>query len=115
MKNERHSQEKKLNERANEDGYFAAKEHELIEVMKSEFHKLEAAGREARMATCPKCAGNFAKYRFMEFNLERCESCEGIWLDKGQLAKILRQQARGPLGAFLDRCFAKDKLAIKIP
>jgi Zn-finger nucleic acid-binding protein len=45
----------------------------------------------------------------MDFVLDRCESCEGIWLNKDQLKGILRKAARGPLGAFLDRCFAKDE------
>jgi Zn-finger nucleic acid-binding protein len=43
----------------------------------------------------------------MEFVLERCDSCGGIWLDQGELEGIVRSAARGPLGAFLDRCFAK--------
>jgi Zn-finger nucleic acid-binding protein len=98
----------KFDERANEGGYFAAKEHELIEGLKAEFQKDETGRREAQMASCPKCSGKFEKYRFMGFVLERCENCEGIWLKKGELAGILRQQARGPLGAFLDRCFSKS-------
>lgn len=102
-----------FDERANEDSYFAAKEHELIEEMKAEFHNTEAARREAAMATCPKCSGKFQNYQFMGFALERCENCEGIWLNKGELAGILRQRARGPLGVFLDRCFAKDETAKK--
>lgn len=103
----------KFDERANEDGYFAAKEHELIEGMKAQFHSTEAARREARMMSCPKCLGKFAKHRFMGLELDRCESCEGIWLNRGELAEILRRQARGPLGAFLDRCFAKEETATK--
>ena len=103
----------KFDERANEDSYFAAKEHELIGGMKADFQKVEAARRKAQIMSCPKCSGKFAKYRFMGFDLDRCESCEGIWLKKGELAGILRQQARGPLGAFLDRCFAKDETATK--
>ena len=103
----------KFDERANEDGYFAVKEQELIEGLKTEFQKDEADRREARMASCPKCSGKFEKYRFMGFVLERCENCEGIWLKKGELAGILRQQARGPLGVFLDRCFAKAEVAKK--
>ena len=95
-------------ERANEDIYFATKDRELIEEMKAEFQKVEAARREGQIVNCPKCPGRFAKYRFMGFVLDRCESCEGIWLDKGELEGILRKAARGPLGAFLERCFSKD-------
>jgi len=98
-----------FDERANEDSYFANKEHELIEDMRIEFHKAQAARREAEMSTCPKCSGKFQKYEFMGVTLDRCENCEGIWLDKGELDAILRQQARGPLALFLDRCFAKTE------
>jgi Zn-finger nucleic acid-binding protein len=99
----------KFDERANEDTYFAVKEHELIEKMKAEFQKAETARREAQIVNCPKCSGKLANYRFMEFVLDRCESCEGIWLDKGELDAILRSAARGPLGAFFARCFSKDE------
>ena len=99
----------KFDERANEDEYFAVKEHELIEGMKAEFQKVEAARREEQIARCPKCPGSLKKYTFMAFVLDRCESCEGIWLDKGELKEILRKAARGPLGAFLERCFSKDE------
>lgn len=115
MKSEtkRPSEAPEFDERANEDSYFAAKEHELIEALKTEFHNTEAARREAQMMSCPKCSGTFAKYKFMGFVLDRCENCEGIWLNKGELAGILRQQARGPLGVFLDRCFSKDETGKK--
>jgi Zn-finger nucleic acid-binding protein len=102
-----------FDERANEDSYFAAKEYELIEGLKTEFQKDEAERQEAQMASCPKCSGKFEKYRFMGFVLERCENCEGIWLKKGELAGILRQQARGPLGVFLDQCFTKAEVVKK--
>jgi len=98
-----------FDERANEDSYFAVKEHELIDEMKTEFQKGEAVRRAVQMATCPKCSGHFVKYQFMGFDLERCETCGGIWLNKGELAAILKQQARGPLGVFLDRCFSKSE------
>ena len=100
----------KFDERANEDKYFALKEHELIEGMKAEFQKVEAARREAQIVNCPKCPGKLESYRYMDLVLDRCESCEGIWLDKGELEGILRRAARGPLGAFFDRCFAKVEM-----
>ena len=111
MKHEkdRFGEKVKFDERANEDGYFAVKEHELIEGMKAEFQKIEAAGREGQVVNCPKCPGRLEKYGFMGFVLDRCDGCEGIWLDKGELKGILRKASRGPLGAFLDRCFSKSE------
>ena len=113
MKRETTRPEEKFNEHANEVTYFAAKEHDLIDEMKAEFRKVEAARLEAQMATCPKCSAKFAKYKFMGFVLDRCENCEGIWLNKGELAGILRQQARGPLGAFFERYFSKAETGKK--
>ena len=107
MNSETNRPEEKFDERANENGYFAVKEHELIEAMRAEFKMAEIAERAGRIVSCPKCSGKFARYEFMEFVLERCDSCAGIWLGNGELERILRSAARGPLGAFLDRCFAK--------
>ena len=98
-----------FNEKANEDEYFATKEHELIEAMKAEVQKIEAARQQAQRRICPTCQGKLESYKFMNFVLDRCESCEGIWLDKGELERILRSAARGPLGAFFERCFPKDE------
>jgi hypothetical protein len=113
MKNEPNRLGEPFDPRAHEDSYFAVQEHELIEQMKSEHQKVEAARREAQMATCPKCSGKLAKYTVKGFVAERCESCEGIWLNKGDLAEILRRQAVGPLGTFIERCFAKAEVTKK--
>jgi hypothetical protein len=109
MKNETHRSAELFDAHANEDSYFALQEHELIEQMKSEHQKAEAAKRQALTATCPKCSGQLAKYMVKGFAVERCESCEGIWLSESDLAEILRRQAAGRLGAFIERCFAKVK------
>ena len=115
MKNEpkRPGDSPEFDEHANEDSYFALKEHQLLEEMKIEFHRARAARREVQMATCPKCLGRFQEYPFMGFILDRCENCQGIWLKKGELDGILRQHGRGPLGAFLDRCFSKAETSTK--
>jgi hypothetical protein len=109
MKNENRRAGEPFDERANEDGYFAVHEHELIEQMKREHHEAEAARRQALMATCPKCLGHLEQHTVKGVVVERCKDCEGIWLNKGELAEILRRQAGGPLGAFIERCFAKVK------
>jgi hypothetical protein len=115
MKSEtqRHGEQPQFDERANEDGYFAVKEHELVEDMKSEFRKVEVARRDAQLTTCPKCSGKLEKCTVKGSLVERCENCEGIWLDKGGLTEILRRQAAGPLGAFIERCFAKVEVTKK--
>jgi Zn-finger nucleic acid-binding protein len=75
--------------------------------MKVNFRKIEVGMRDVR--TCPKCSGRFQNYNFMEFLLDRCESCEGIWLNKGELEGILRKAARGPLSNFLQSLLPKIK------
>jgi Zn-finger nucleic acid-binding protein len=109
MKNAKDRLGEKFVERAEEDLYFAAKDRELIDEMKGEFQKAEAARGKERILSCPNCAGQLDSYTYMEFVLDRCKVCEGIWLDKGELEGIVRRAARGPLGAFLDRCFSKDE------
>ncbi len=113
MKNETNRPGEPFDERTNEDSYFAVHEHELVERMKSEHQRADATKRQALMATCPKCLGNLAQHTVKGVVVERCESCEGIWLNKGDLAEILRRQAGGPLGAFIERCFAKVENAKK--
>jgi Zn-finger nucleic acid-binding protein len=96
-----------FDEHANDHRYFAGPEHQLIDELKFEFFQSpEAAQNEARMLTCPKCSGKFVKYGILGFDVDRCENCEGIWLNKGELAGILRRQAGDPLRAFLARWFA---------
>lgn len=109
MQNAKDRLEEKFVERAEEDLYFAVKDRELIDEMKVELQKAEAARGKERILSCPKCAGQLDSYTYMEFVLDRCGSCGGIWLDKGELEGIVRRATRGPLGAFLDRCFAKTE------
>ncbi len=92
-------------ERGAEDFYFAARDRELLEELKDAV----SAAREQRAQICPKCAGNFERYKFMELVLDRCRECKGTWLNNGQLDLIVKKAARGPLGVFLDRCFSKDQ------
>ena len=106
MENEIDCRGDKFDEQANEKICFAAKARELIEERKVELQKLKAAKREEGILSCPRCPGKLGSLSFMEFILDRCESCDGIWLYKGKLEGLLRRAARGLLGAFFDRCFS---------
>jgi len=38
---------------------------------------------------CPKCAVEMSKKHSMGVTIDKCESCGGIWLDKGEIEKIV--------------------------
>ncbi len=104
MENERDrfGEKMKLLERAKEDIYFAAKDLELIEKLRSAFKKVEEKSSEQKILACPKCSGKLETYAFMEFLLDRCQSCGGVWLDKGELEGILEKTLRAPSSSFID-------------
>ena len=92
----------KLLERAREDIYFAAKDKELIEKLKARLAKVDEAGKEALRPVCPKCQGTLESYTFLEYLLDRCSSCGGVWLDKDEVDSILTRLSLGPLAFLLD-------------
>ncbi len=108
---DRFGEKMKLVERAKEDIYFAAKDAELIEKLKSAFKKVEEKSPVEKTFVCPKCSGNLETYAFMEFFLDRCQSCGGIWLDKGELEGILAKMSRAPSSSFIDWFFGKGESA----
>ena len=88
----------RLLERAQEDIYFAAKDRELIEKLKAQLKKIERPAAENQFQ-CPKCPGQLESYEFMQFTLDHCPRCGGVWLDKGELEGILKKVTRSSLGA----------------
>jgi hypothetical protein len=94
----------RLMERAQEDIYFAKQEQELIAKLKG---KLQPVAKQESRLRCPKCPGELETYTFEGFILDRCRSCGGIWMDKGELEGVIRKITRGPLGAWLDTLTAK--------
>lgn len=98
---DRFGEKMRLVERAKEDIYFAAKDRELIEKLKARMEKIERADTEGRPLSCPKCQGKLQGYKFMEFILDQCRSCGGVWLDKGELEGILAKVSRSPIWSFV--------------
>lgn len=87
-----------LVERAKEDIYFAERDRELLEKLRRELCRVE----KAEETSCPKCSGKLESYTFQGVALDRCNSCSGMWLDKGELEMIVRKINRGPLGVWID-------------
>ena len=95
----------RLVERAKEDIYFAERDRELIEKLRSQLQKVETT----ETLHCPKCPGVLESYTIQSFLLDRCRNCGGIWMDKGELEGIIRKINRGPLGAWIDKLTFKDQ------
>jgi len=48
---------------------------------------------------CPKCGHVLTELEFKGVKIDRCLSCQGVWLDAGELEQI--SQKEGRLGAIL--------------
>ncbi len=55
------------------------------------------AGDESFWLVCPKCGDNLEEIESEDVKLERCESCNGIYLDRGEVEMLL-SLAKGPRG-----------------
>src|SRR5215475_9034941 len=95
----------KLVERAKEDIYFAERDRELIEKLKQELKKVH---KESSQVRCPKCPGHLESYTFQGFDLDRSQSCAGIWLDKGEPEAGIRKVTRAPMGEWIDKITAQN-------
>lgn len=50
---------------------------------------------------CPKCGQNLFEYDYRGVKIDKCQGCEGIWLDAGELDQLNKLEA----GA-LDKLFS---------
>jgi hypothetical protein len=55
------------------------------------------AGDEPYWLVCPKCGDNLEEIESEDVRLERCETCGGIYLDRGEIEMLL-SLGKGPRG-----------------
>ena len=77
--------------RALEEDYFRRKEQEAIDRMRA---KRAAEGGAAGLQ-CPKCDGTLMEIDYDVVKIDRCEKCNGLWLDAGELEQLTRQEDGG--------------------
>jgi len=90
---------------ASEEEYFARQEAERRRKLAEERQaKLLAEERERERALhfmkCPKCGMQLEEIAFGDVRVDKCFSCEGLWLDKGEL-DLIRQKEGGFMGRML--------------
>ncbi len=92
-----------------EEEYFARIEFERKKKAEEEKQKEMAEGekkklRDLHYMKCPKCGMELIEIDYKEIKVDKCSSCEGIWLDSGELEAISKIEKRG-----LDKLFAVFK------
>ena len=90
---------------ANEEEYFARQEAERKRKVAEERQAaMIAEERESARALhfmkCPKCGMQLEEMAFGDVRVDKCFSCEGLWLDKGEL-EVIRQKEGGFMGRLL--------------
>jgi len=86
-------------ERGREDHYFAQRERELIEKMRA--GQGAEAGVQAVLGHCPKCGALLRAIEFRGSQVDQCDQCGGLWLDKGELETIASGENEGWIARWL--------------
>jgi rubrerythrin len=91
-------------EKAEEDRYFAQRDQELIAKLKQKQAAAEEAtlGQQALMR-CPKCGTQLVSIEHHGVTVEECPSCQGMWLDRGELETLAQRENEGWLARFIRR------------
>lgn len=89
-----------------EDEYFARMEYERRKRVEEEKHNnLEGEQkkklRELHFMKCPKCGMDLITIDYKGVKIDKCSSCEGIWLDAGELEAVTKLEKAG-----LDKFFS---------
>jgi uncharacterized protein len=89
-------------EKAEEDRYFAQRDQELIEKLKQEkAGETETAVRQLALMRCPKCGDKLDTLQVHNVTVEKCPSCEGMWLDRGEMETLAQHENEGWLTRLL--------------
>jgi hypothetical protein len=80
-----------LKERAEEDRYFAQRDRELIaKLAYAQEAEQEETIRQLARARCPRCGARLRQRPLHDVTIDECPSCQGLWLDKGELEAASR-------------------------
>lgn len=76
-----------------EQEYFARLEFERRKKAQQETQEALAQAERARLKElhymkCPKCGMDLAEIDYRGLKIDKCTSCEGVWLDPGELESV---------------------------
>jgi hypothetical protein len=80
-------------EKSLENEYFRRKEQELVEKLRAKrAQEKEREKAETPAIHCPKCDGMLLEVTFEDVQIDRCNKCNGVWLDSGELELLTLKQ-----------------------
>jgi hypothetical protein len=97
-----------------EEEYFARENAERMRKLTAEQKKLLAEGerdklRQLHHMRCPKCGMELKEITVRGVQVDRCFSCNGTWLDVGEMEKLARGQGDNTVMAAVLRVFGGGK------
>jgi uncharacterized protein len=89
-----------------EDEYIAKEEAEKIKRLQDKLKEEAEAKQRAEIQSacfmrCPKCGGELEEIMFQGIKIDRCTSCDGVWLDEGELEKLAGSDDANIIGGIL--------------
>ena len=79
--------------KALEEDYFRRKDKESLDKLRAQLKAdAEAKGAAHEAMRCPRCGGSLKEELFDDVQIDRCDTCHGVWLDAGELSQIARQE-----------------------
>jgi hypothetical protein len=97
-----------------EEEYFARENAERLRKLAAEQKKSLADAerqklRQLHQMRCPKCGMELKEITIRGVDVDRCFSCNGTWLDEGELEKLGVGQKEGSVIASVLRVFGGAK------
>ena len=78
-----------------EEEYFARLDLERKRKMEEEKHKKLAEEEKKRLKEvhymrCPKCGMELSEIEYKGIKVDKCFSCDGVWLDAGEMEAVAK-------------------------
>ncbi|KJR40959.1 hypothetical protein MCHI_003153 [Candidatus Magnetoovum chiemensis] len=88
----------------NEDEYIARNEFAMKKALEEKRHKMmkedeKRALKELHYMRCPKCGMDLIEVDYQTIKVDKCSSCDGVWLDAGELETVSKLE-KGILDKF---------------
>ena len=74
-----------------EEDYFRRKDRESLQRLREHIRAGEGDAGAATLQ-CPRCPGKLHQETFEDVTIDRCDTCQGIWLVAGELEHIISQE-----------------------